>query len=102
MGGHTAGSIEQRARAEGLPVTPMGWLSEEHVGKLLVVDARTLQRWRLKSTGPEWLKHNGRVWYTSSGLAEYLNKLTRSDRARQETTPADILALRRRSGAGEA
>jgi hypothetical protein len=41
----------------------------------LQVSPRTMQRWRREGVGPEYLRMEGRIYYTVADLDEYLSSL---------------------------
>lgn len=52
-----------------------GRLKTAEAAKILGVTPRTLERWRKEETGPGYLRMEGRIYYTTKLLDEYLATL---------------------------
>lgn len=50
-------------------------LTTAEAAESLRVTTRTLQRWRREGVGPEYLRMEGRIYYTTELLEEYLASL---------------------------
>ena len=48
-------------------------MTERDVANLLSLSLATLRRWRLKGTGPAWLKIGATVRYRTSDVSDFLN-----------------------------
>jgi len=47
------------------------WLTTREVAERWQMSARTLERWRVKGTGPGWVMLGRRVRYTSEAIVAY-------------------------------
>lgn len=68
----TTEELERRIRAEGLPITPSGFLREKPAAKVLDIAARTLRQWRKDGNGPAWHRLNGSVRFHVADLAAFI------------------------------
>ena len=52
-------------------------LDEEQVAEILGVSRSSVRKWRCAGAGPPWIKIEGCVRYSPSGLADHLRRNTR-------------------------
>jgi len=74
----------QASHTPNSPSTAIRLLTEEEVAQLLAVSVRTLQGWRVRGGGPQFVKlGNGRsVRYRGSDITDYIaNRVARSTSA---------------------
>jgi predicted site-specific integrase-resolvase len=50
-------------------------LNTRDAAAFLRVTPRTMQRWRREGVGPAYLRMEGRIWYTTDHLNQYLASL---------------------------
>lgn len=66
-----------RAAAASIPNHPSALLTETQAAQVLSLSIRTLQAWRLKGSGPRFVRLSGRaVRYRNSDLAAFIEART--------------------------